>query len=341
MAHELDIQADNNAVAFISARQPAWHQLGTVLPDTFTAEDAMTKGLLGGWNVRKEQLYTHVADAEGNPVQLPVTDRFATVRTNPSTGRPEYLGVVGSFYEPIQNEEQCELLNALTDESGAVFETAGAIRGGREVFVTMKIPRTMQIGGQDNVDLYIAAFNAHDGTAPFRLVTTPVRVVCANTQAAALRNFKGSFTIRHTSGARNQIALARQALDLTFKYAEDFEAEAEKMIQSTLREVDFINKARRLFRPVPNPNAKPKTEKATGKPDKLINQLRHLFTASDTNLDIRGTRWAGYQAVTEYLDHYMAVRDTENPGAARAERAIGAAYITDLKIKAFDAFAVK
>lgn len=340
MAHELDIQADN-AVAFVTARQPGWHQLGTVLPDTFTAEDAMTKGLLGGWNVRKEQLYARVNDSNGKSTQLAVPNRFATVRTNPSTGKPEYLGVVGSYYEVIQNEEHCEFLNAVVEQSGAHFETAGALRGGREVFVTMKVPQTMQIGGEDAVDTYVAMFNAHDGTAPLRLATTLIRVECANTQAAALRNFRGLFAIRHTSGARDQIALARQALDLTFKYAKDFEVEAEKMIQTSLRDVDFINKARRIFRTIPNPNAKPKPEKDKGKPDKLIEQLRHLFTESDTNLDIRGTRWAGYQAITEYLDHYMPVRDTENADKARAERAITAPYITDLKIKAFDAFAVK
>jgi Domain of unknown function (DUF932) len=50
------------------------------------------------------------------------------------------LGIVGSKYEPVQNEESCALLNAVTDESGAVFETAGALRGGREIFVTMRLP---------------------------------------------------------------------------------------------------------------------------------------------------------------------------------------------------------
>ena len=35
------------------------------------------------------------------------------------------------------------MLDTITDESGAHFETAGALFGGRQVFVTMKLPKTM------------------------------------------------------------------------------------------------------------------------------------------------------------------------------------------------------
>ena len=78
---------------------------------------------------------------------LEVPDRFATVRTNPVTQATEYLGTVGSFYTPIQNEEHAELLNRLVDDSGAHFDTAGSLRGGRETFMTMKLPDTMLVGG--------------------------------------------------------------------------------------------------------------------------------------------------------------------------------------------------
>ena len=43
---------------------------------------------------------------------------YATVRTNSFTSRPEALGVVGSGYTPLQNEEHAEFLNRLADESG-------------------------------------------------------------------------------------------------------------------------------------------------------------------------------------------------------------------------------
>ena len=52
----------------------------------------------------------------------------------------------------------------------------------------MRLPQHLSIGGTDRVDLNIAALNSHDGTSAFRLLVTPVRVVCANTQHAALRD---------------------------------------------------------------------------------------------------------------------------------------------------------
>ncbi len=117
------------------------------------------------------------------------------------------LGVVGNKYEPMQkNEASCDLLDALTGESGAVYETAGgALRGGRETFVTMKLPESMVFDGidgtKDRTDFfYLAALNSHDGSSKFRFLVTPVRIVCANTQSAAIARAAASFGISHTGG---------------------------------------------------------------------------------------------------------------------------------------------
>jgi len=37
------------------------------------------------------------------------------VRTNPATGRPDVLGVVGAGYQVVQNEAHAEVLNAVVD----------------------------------------------------------------------------------------------------------------------------------------------------------------------------------------------------------------------------------
>jgi uncharacterized protein DUF932 len=50
-------------------------------------------------------------------------------------------------------------------------------------------------------------------TAPsaFRILVTPVPVVCANTQS----NHESSFSIRHTRNANSAVQTAREALGLT------------------------------------------------------------------------------------------------------------------------------
>ncbi len=296
MAHELETWSDGTA-SFVSAREHAWHRLGTVLPAEFDAAQAMAYAKLGGWNVRTMALQTApVLSDDGVFGALPVPDQFATVRTNPVSGSVDVLGVVGRGYTVIQNEEHADLLNRVVDESGgAQFETAGSLRGGRSVFLSMKLPRTMNIGGIDPVDLYLIALNSHDGTSAFRLLVSPVRVVCANTQALALRRAQSSFSIRHTSGAKGNIAQAREALGLTFKYAEVFEREAEQMIQASLTDAQFARIIGKLW------TTESESKRSATITANRADVLTGLFADAPTNANIRGTRWACYQAVTEYL----------------------------------------
>jgi hypothetical protein len=67
--------------------------------------------------------------------------------------------------------------------------------------------------------------------------------------------------------------------------------------------------------------------------------LLHLFTDADTTKAIRGTRWAGYQAVTEYADHYAPVDGKRDAATVRAERVVSGT-VADLKHRAFDLLAI-
>ncbi len=330
MAHEIEIFEDGSA-GFVSAREHAWHRLGTVLPDGLTAEDAMFFANLGGWNVRKAPVYAV------DPVTGESLDTnggiYAPVRTNPVTGKAEVIGrnAVGEIWEPVQNEEHCELLNTLVDDSGAHFETAGSLRGGAQVFVTMRMPETMMIGGKDRVDLYIAGLNSHDGTGSFTLLATPVRIVCANTQAMAMRNFESKFVIRHTTSAKAKIEEARTAMRLSFKWADEFQRQANAMIDEELKTWEF-NKI--LTRLIPAPDAPAESRKAKNHAA-IIDALQDLWTGSDTLGDIKGTRWAGYQVITEWTDHFKGPQDS------RALNAIQGRDVAELKTRAFQAFSVK
>ncbi len=331
MAHELETWSDGTA-SFVSAREHAWHRLGTVLPAEFDAAQAMAYAKLGGWNVRTMALQTApVLSDDGVFGALPVPDQFATVRTNPVSGSVDVLGVVGRGYTVIQNEEHADLLNRVVDESGgAQFETAGSLRGGRSVFLSMKLPRTMNIGGIDPVDLYLIALNSHDGTSAFRLLVSPVRVVCANTQALALRRAQSSFSIRHTSGAKGNIAQAREALGLTFKYAEVFEAEAEQMIQASLTDAQFARIIGKLW------TTESESKRSATITANRADVLTGLFTDAPTNANIRGTRWAGYQVITEYLHFAPVAGGTDT---ARAERVATGGTVATVKARAFEMLA--
>jgi len=311
---------------FASARVHAWHRLGTVLDDTMTAEQALSASHLANWDVRKINLTAHE-----NETTIAVPNRWATVYTNPITSATEYLGVVGSSYTPIQNEAHASLLNAIVDESGAHFETAGALRGGKQTFMTMRLPGSMKIGGEDAIDQYLIASNAHDGTASFQFIVSPVRVVCANTLAAALGKAKSSFKIRHVKGATGAIQEAREALGLTFDYLDAFQVEADRMIAKSLTDVTFGKMIESLFI---DPQAKSKRAENVGR--EHVDGVKRLWDENgDTMQGVKNTRWGGYQAVTEYVDHFMNVRGDGDRDALRAQRAVTSKPVETLKHSAF------
>ena len=332
MSHEIETFTDGTA-AFVTARQDAWHRLGVVTRDCLTADQVMDTARLGGWNVRTVAL-TATDITDDGVTTIPVTDHFATVRTHPVTGRPDVLGVVGSDYTVVQNEQHGELLNLLVDEAGAHFETAGSLRGGRETFVTMKLPDTVHLRGaegRDDIALYLAAMSSHDGTTAWRVIVTPVRIVCANTQRIALHQARASYAIRHTRTARAKIAQARQALGLVWRYCDAFETAAQTLINHTLALEEFQQIVDRVWN-VPDDPITPPSPRAAGIRDRRNTTLRGLFTTADTQATIRGTRWAGLQAITEYLDHHAPAKDDQ----VRAHRVLASHTVADRKQRAYD-----
>ena len=342
MAHELDIT--NGVASFANSRTDAWHRLGTSVGHAMTAHEAITHAHLANWNVRKMALVIPqepviTADGVSTPPPIPVPDMFATVRDNPIVaGQIDYLGAVGTKYEPVQNEASCAILDALTDESGAHFETAGALRGGRETFVTMRLPKAMTLtgrGGDDRSDWYLAALNSHDGRSSFRLLLTSVRIVCANTQAAAIAGARSSYAIRHTAGARVAIQDARTALGLAWRYMDAYEAQAAALYGQPMDTDEMRQFATRLVNaddPAASPAARRHRQQQAG-------GIVTLWTSSPTVAPIAGTRWAAYNAVTEWTDHIAPVRGARTSRAAADTRALRAVTpgggVEAMKLEAF------
>jgi len=307
------IETKGSKAAFVSAHTSAWHQLGTTLPDCFTAEEAMRIGHLGGWNVRKAPLYVELEGGKS----LAVPDAFGVLRDNPFTpGQVDVLGHVGKAYVPVQNEAHAEFLNTLVDEGGAHFDTAGSLDGGKRVFLTMALPGHIKIGGIDPVDMYLAAVNSHDGSLAFTIMVTPIRVVCANTLNAAFANHSHIVRIRHTTNANKNITRARETLELSFEYLDAFQMEAEQMIQTTLTEDRFAEIVTAEFGP-----AEDASQAVQTRWDARLGEWLDLFSCADTQKEIRGTAWAGFNALTEWSDHFAPVRGGDDDNR-RAERSV-------------------
>lgn len=291
MAHE--ISEVSGRAEFFAARTPAWHGLGTVVAEAQNASSAIK---LAGLDWKVEQ----------HPLIVQEPTGITTIQSHVLNGRRKPdgsilpLGVVGADYTPIQNDDAFGFLDKLVGEGNAVFETAGAIRDGRRVFITCKLPGDLLVGERDDrIEKYLLFANGHDGTLACRMFWTPTRVVCANTLSVALgaRGMGEGVCIRHTTNALEKLKLAQQILGIASK-GYDRLGEAFNLLRATpMLTSDRQAYWGQLF-----------TEPLESAGDRSKNRhnriLGELNTAFHHERDLTGESvWGGYQAVTHYIDH--------------------------------------
>jgi len=312
MAHELEINENGDARMMYAGKAP-WHGLGIKVETEVTSGAAMRLAQLD-WEVEKSPIYAQVL--KGDEIS------YGEVSTHRVVVRKEdqkVLGLVGESYETIQNHEAFGFLDSLVGEGLTMFNTAGSLFGGRRVFCCCKLPDSVQVG-PDQVDKYLVAIWGHDGTMAYHIKWTPIRVVCWNTASAAFDIDGGKVkatdcvTLRHTKHWKDHAKEAREVLRLTNLYYDRLEECFNKLLQTPLRESDFTKFANKIY---------PDGENEKGKTiDRSKNRdaLRALFHHGRGNdhPDVKGTRWAAYGAITEYIDHekryyeskYGTVNDT-------------------------------
>jgi phage/plasmid-like protein (TIGR03299 family) len=292
--------------------RPAWHRLGVVLPhESLDSAEALTYSGLAGWSLTKQAVYVGNADDGYEPVP----DRFAVVRA--TDGRP--LGVVGSGYRIVQNEEAFRWADELLGGEGFHYKTAGSLRGGQVVWLLARSP--FQVDLPDSpVEMFVLLTNTHDGSGAVTACATPVRVVCMNTLRAALSRAQATYKIRHTSGAQARLAEAQRVLGLTRGAAERVRRRAEELAATRISDGDFRAFLREL---VPDP---PGSRTGQTRAANVRGEIRAIYHGDRYGQeDVYGTGWGVWNAVVAYNDHAMTSRKTRTstPEETRFERILG------------------
>jgi phage/plasmid-like protein (TIGR03299 family) len=312
MASQIETFADGTA-AFFSNRVPAWHALGTVTSDALSADEALEIAHLN-WQVLQ---YPVQADVSGNAV---VADgRRANVRLHPKTGEPNVLGIVGTRYHIVQNDQAFKFCDDVLDISDAKFETAGSLDKGRRVFMTLKMPQDIKVGGHDAVNMYLMVVNSHDGSTPLIAAVTPVRVVCANTVAAGVRAAKSVYRVAHTASATGRLQDAREALKMSYQYTGEFELLANKLYQEPMSDKEFVKFMEKLVGKAPEVKEGEST-RSLAMYEAKRDQLMGLWKAP-TQDNIKNTAWAAYNTIVEYVDWFSPVRGGDKE-VRRGERIV-------------------
>jgi phage/plasmid-like protein (TIGR03299 family) len=299
---DLDYTSDGRAAMF-SVRLTPWHREGAVLPHPpDTIEEALSLAGLD-FNVELQS----VLRRRGNTATT-VPEYFATVRTD----RDEHLGVVGRRYTPLQNRQAFEVLQPLLDSGVATLETAGALRGGRDVWVLVRFdigdPVVREVFA-DEVVPYALLSNNHAGTRRVTLQETPIRVVCANTLGAAHRTAAEGrvFHVRHTVNVRSKTAEAAQVLWAALVERYRVIAEQYRALQrSYLSDEQFTSLVLDVVTPRPEQwrdrTASKQHKRAMERVSARRGRLQHLwFNGAGHQGD--GSAWEAYNATAEALDH--------------------------------------
>jgi hypothetical protein len=117
-----------------------------------------------------------------------------------------------------------------------------------------------------------------------------------------------------------------------WRYAEEFETAAQQLINQTLLLDEFQAIVDQLWPTDPTDVPSPRS---AGIRDRRSTCLRSLFQEADTQHAIRGTRWAGLQAITEYLDHHAPAKSDD----VRATRVLTSRALGERKQRAYDLLA--
>lgn len=281
MAHEISTASGRAEAMF--ADKPAWHGLGTVVVGRRTAMEALNLAGLN-WKVEQKKLLT--------PDGFEVPDRVGNFRSDTGT----YLGTVSDSFGLIQNEEQAKFVDAITGGGAAVIDAAGALREGRRTWWLARLDNDMEVTPEDRVKKYILVCNGHDGSLAFQARRTPIRVVCANTLAAAIGVKGEDIRLRHTTNVMQHVEEAQRIL----KLADAYYIQLGKVFRTLYQQAMPTAEARTFIeRLIPKQDQEPEVR------GRERDQIAANFQRG-RGADLAGkTRWGMYNAVAEYATHQM------------------------------------
>jgi phage/plasmid-like protein (TIGR03299 family) len=230
--HGLDIDPVTKRARLFSAAE-AWHGLGQVIPGGVT--DIETVIRLGQLDV--PAFHVPVPDYE-----VPgLTGRFsaagAFIVGNGNTG--QFWGTVGKVHQnvPVRTsfEFMTRIVGAKVGGQEVTFESAGLMNEGRKVFVCAEIPGGITVdaaGAADYTRLFLVVQDVRDGSGSYKVMLTPWRPVCGNTNRFAFRDAVSVIALQHSRNLAENIEKARRVLGMTLGYRDAFKAEAEALMRT-------------------------------------------------------------------------------------------------------------
>ena len=287
MSHEIE--------TMFSVRKKPWHYEMTknyvkLIQEAPTSEEALKAAGLD-WEVMPRFVY----DEWGRPIP--------GYTANTRDMDDKVLRIVSDRYQIVQNKDAFDFTDALL-EDGMRYETAGSLRGGKQVWLLGQLPKKYIAG--DETEQYICFTNTHDGSGAVRVCMTPVRVVCNNTLNLALKSAKRSWSARHTGDINAKLADAKETLMLAGDYMDALAKTANEMALQVMSPNDVEKVTSVILNRPEKPDKKAEAIFQQKKDELMICMLRPDLA------NFLGTKWGFLNAVADFVDHSEPMRRTKN-----------------------------
>lgn len=276
MAHNID--TSRGEPAFMAARKGGWHNLGRVVPELFDSK----AGLLGSgmdWNV------------ELKPVRVENGARIERSRAVVRDDTGAVLGVVGASYRPFQNVELWSFADAVIGGAKALYDTAGVLDGGRKVWILADLGASFEATKGDEVKPYMLISNAHDGSQNARVMLTTVRVVCQNTLSIAVQSASNMLRIRHSGDLGAKVEEAQRLCGVVYSQLTQFADATKQLARTRWSEAETAAYVAKVLAGRGERGIK-----------KATDRIAELLDAETQRVAGRGTAWAAFNAVAEWVD---------------------------------------
>lgn len=299
-----------------------WHGLGKFVGDQNVTSDIAIKAAGLDWEVELKE----IGALMGQPYPTAISGYKACVRK--SDGK--VLGVNGDRFRPHQPKESFDFLDSLVKDGLMKYHTAGSLFGGSKIWILAKLPNDIVIlNGKDVTEQYLLLSDAFDGTGTLKAFFTGVRVVCANTHRLALKGFNAidGMSIRHMQSLASKVEDARKLFGLATEYFDAFGRKIEEMANTPFKTDQMLSVVKGLL------PAKDESQVSTRTKNNRDTLMGLWENGTGITSEIRGTAYAAFNAVTEYVDHSRGSRETENSAAENRLNSIWFGQGNALKLK--------
>lgn len=287
-------------VAYRAEKGQPWLGIPGVASEGENIHEMFKAAKLADWNVYKEEVTGK--DRTDSP-------DFKVIRTNPNDGGLDRLHIAKDRYEVFQNEDVLRFVD--TTAFGDLKPVAmGALRGGRQVFMSFEVGDSVTVKGTDDeVQSFLHVLTSHDASWAFGICSGNMRLACQNMLRSVRSHAASTYKIRHTSNMSERVEIARAALGVSLKQQNLFLEDMAVLADAKITEKKFWEIVHTVY-----PKPKADVRGAMAKWDYKMGVIAAI-DAGPTVQNLKRTGYRAYNVLNEHNQWYSTVRAGDVEGA--------------------------